>query len=41
VQDFAHNTNANFGDGVPKDETYFEQVSCEFVIFLENAMLLA
>jgi hypothetical protein len=38
-QDIARNTNAIFGDGVPKGETYFGQLSCQSLISLENAML--
>ncbi len=40
VQDIACNTNVVFGDGVSKDEIYFEQASCQSFISLENAMLL-
>jgi hypothetical protein len=40
VQDIACNINAIFGVGVFEDETCFEQVSCQYFMFLENVMLL-
>jgi len=40
VQNIACNINAIFGVGVFKDETCFQQVSCQYFMFLENVMLL-
>ncbi len=40
MQDIACNINAIFGDQILEVEMYFEQVSCQSFISLENAMLL-